>query len=70
MVMLDHIIVVNNFKVLKDDELLEIVGGTNLSLNGSVIRYLTSAIGTVLDVGRSLGTAIRRMIGNNICTIK
>lgn len=70
MAMSDHIIVANNFKILNNKELLEIVGGASLSLNGTVIRYLTSAIGTVLDVGRSLGTAIRRMISNNICIIK
>ena len=53
--------------MLEKDELLSIVGGINIT--GTLISSLYKAISTVMDVGRSLGSAIRRAIGRNLCSI-
>ncbi len=54
-------------KELNKNELLAIEGG--VSITGTLISALTRAIETVLDYGRSLGTAIRRIGSNNICPL-
>ena len=65
--MLDHTIV-DNLKILTEDEMLNVVGGINIS--GTLIKSFTSAIEIVLDIGRSLGTAIRRLGKKSICSLK
>jgi len=45
--------------------LLEIEGGLNIS--GSLVTSFTKAINAVLDLGRSLGSAIRRISDGNLC---
>ncbi len=52
-------------KELGRNELLNIEGGVNIS--GALISYVTKGITTILDMGRSLGTAIRRIGSGNIC---
>ena len=47
--------------------LLEIEGGINIS--GNLISAFTKAINSILEVGRSLGTAIRRMNSGQICSL-
>lgn len=49
------------------EDLRSINGGTDLS--GSLINAFTSGIRTIMDVGRSLGTAIRRIISGNLCKL-
>lgn len=49
------------------NELLEIYGGFNIS--GSFINSLVRGINALLDLGRSLGTIIRRAGTKNICPI-
>ena len=54
-------------KELNKEELLMIEGGIKLS--GTLINSLVKGFDTILDVGRSLGSAIRRSMNNNICPI-
>ena len=53
---------------LETKELENVVGG--LSISGSLITAFTKAISTVYDIGKSLGTAIRRVASNGICPVK
>ena len=55
-------VIINNEK-----ELLKISGGLNVT--GSIINAFSTGIKTILDVGRSLGTAIRRLANGNLCSI-
>lgn len=49
------------------EELLTITGGLNVT--GSIVNAFTSGIKVILDVGRSLGTAIRRITLGSLCRI-
>ena len=53
-------------KELTNKELLEISGG---AISAAFINALARGISTVLDLGRSLGTAIRRIFSGSICSI-
>lgn len=53
--------------MLEKEELLQVVGG--IDITGTLISSLYKAISTVMDVGRSLGSAIRRAIGGKFCSI-
>ncbi len=52
---------------LNDLELKEINGGFDIS--GSILNAITNGMKTVLEIGRSLGTAIRRSRENSICSV-
>lgn len=54
-------------KELSKQELLEIEGGANWS--GSFFNSIARAIDTVMDVGRSLGSAIRRIANGSLCSV-
>lgn len=54
-------------KELNKDVMLKIEGGVNIS--GSLVSAFTKAINSILEVGRSLGTAIRRINGGQTCPI-
>lgn len=55
-------------KVMKEEnDLFEIFGGVNVS--GSIINAFAKGIESLLNVGRSLGTAIRRLYNGNLCSI-
>ena len=49
------------------NELLAITGG--LDISGAIINAFTGGIKVIMDVGRSLGTAIRRITLGNLCKI-
>lgn len=49
---------------LKKIELLNINGG---SISGTMINAFSKALNSILDLGRSLGTAIRRIASGNLC---
>lgn len=49
------------------EELLMIAGGVNLT--GTIINAFATGIKTIMDVGRSLGTAIRRLYSGKLCSI-
>ncbi len=48
-------------------DLLSVVGG--ISISGTLINALVKGINSILDLGRSLGTAIRRINSGSICTL-
>lgn len=52
---------------LEKKELLQIVGGINI--NASFISAISRGINSILDLGRSIGTAIRRISSNSVCPI-
>lgn len=51
---------------LEKEELLQVQGG---GITGTVITALLKGVGTILDLGRSLGSAIRRLTTKNVCPI-
>ena len=53
---------------IKKEELMEIKGGVNW-LSGSFISAITKAGNTLLDMGRSLGTSIRRIFSGSVCNV-
>ncbi|HHU54480.1 MAG TPA: hypothetical protein GXZ63_01535 [Mollicutes bacterium] len=54
-------------EILNKPELLKIEGG--LTISGSLISSMVRGITVILELGRSLGTAIRRVAGNNLCPL-
>lgn len=54
-------------KVLKEEELFNIVGG---SISVSMINYLVRGIEAIFELGQSFGTAIRRAKENKICPLE
>lgn len=51
-------------RILNHNELLEISGG---AISGSLINAFVRGINSLLDLGRSLGTAIRRIRTGQFC---
>ncbi len=51
--------------MLDKKELQQVVGGIDIS--GTLINSFVRGIETIMEVGRSLGTAIRRSIYGGIC---
>ena len=54
-------------KDLKNNELFDIDGG--VSISGTFINSITRGIDTILDMGRSVGSAIRRIGSGNVCPL-
>lgn len=55
---------------LNDNELKNINGGLSLSdISGSLISSITSSMKTILEIGRSLGSALRRGNSGKLCSI-
>ena len=52
---------------LSKSELLQIYGGANIS--GTLINSIVRGIEAVLNLGRSLGSSIRRIGNNSICSL-
>lgn len=53
---------------LNNRELMEIMGGANW-LTAAFFNAAARTIETVLGVGRSLGSAIRRLVNGKICPV-
>lgn len=51
---------------LKKQELIEIYGG---GITGTLINSFIRGINVILDLGRNLGTSIRRLGSKKICKI-
>lgn len=51
---------------IKTNELMNIYGG---AVTGAFINSIIRGINSFLDLGRSVGTAIRRIISRNICPL-
>ena len=49
-----------------DEELMQIVGG---AISASMINTIIRGIKSFLDLGRSVGTAIRRIQSGRICSL-
>lgn len=54
---------------LEKQELLEISGGASW-FTASFINAAARAMETLMDIGRSVGTAIRRTINGTYCPVK
>lgn len=52
---------------MKNEELINVKGGINIT--GTFISSLVKGIGTMLDLGRSFGTAIRRWMNGSVCSV-
>lgn len=52
--------------ILSEEECKEIVAG---SITGTLINAVTSLVKTIVDIGRSLGSAIRRIASKKSCAI-
>lgn len=52
--------------ILSDQELLNIKGG---AVTASLINAIARGISTIADLGRSIGTAIRRLVSGKICSV-
>lgn len=50
---------------LTEEELLQVTGGATLS--ATMINAIVKGVDIVLDIGRSLGTAIRRLGDHKTC---
>lgn len=55
-------------KTLNDEELFSICGG-GTTFTSSYINAIVKGIDSLLDVGRSLGGAIRRWIEGSMCKL-
>lgn len=51
---------------MTEHELLEVTGG---AVTATLINSIARGITTIVDLGRSLGSAIRRIVSNKICPI-
>jgi len=49
----------------KEEELLEITGGINFT--SSIINALATGAKIILELGRSLGSSIRKSTSGNMC---
>lgn len=53
-------------KILSNDELKNINGG---GISASIITAAVRAINSLLELGRSFGTAIRRIQSGSVCSL-
>ena len=51
---------------LTKQEMMNLYGG---AISGTLINAFVRGINALLELGRSIGTAIRRVSGNNICQL-
>ena len=51
---------------LNNKELMSVDGGA--SITATFLNAIARTVSTLMDVGRSLGSAIRRTISGNVCT--
>lgn len=52
---------------LNSEELKSIIGGASIS--GTLVSSLVKGVTTFFDIGRYLGSSIRRIFGGNICPL-
>jgi hypothetical protein len=50
-------------------ELVQIIGGAKLDVSGALLNAFKGCANTILDVGRSLGSAIRRLAFGSLCRL-
>lgn len=49
---------------LQDKDLINICGGT---MSATMLNAMSRAMATILELGRSVGTSIRRLYSKNYC---
>lgn len=54
-------------KKLNKNEMINITGGFNW--NGTIINAFSKGINTILNLGKALGSSIRRIVGGTYCPI-
>ena len=54
----------DRLSVINNRELKTIYGGLNIT--ASLIRYATQAFNTIYDIGRGLGSSLRRIKSKNL----
>lgn len=55
---------------LSKKELIEVNGGGILStISGTLLNSIIKGVNAFMDVGRSLGSALRRIFGGTMCEI-
>lgn len=54
-------------KKLNENELYEVEGGVNFS--GTLLNALTSAAKFIYNIGQSLGSSLKRIVGGNYCPL-
>ena len=52
--------------MIDNEEMLLIVGGAS-HISGTLLKSIAKLINSALDVGRSLGSALRRVQTGNLC---
>lgn len=52
---------------LNKNQLLNIVGG--ISISGTLINSIVKGVNAIFDIGRSIGSAIRRIRSGNVCPL-
>lgn len=52
----------------KEKELLEIIGG-GINVSGAILNAFKGCANTIMDIGRSLGSAIRRLAFGSLCSL-
>ena len=54
-------------KEICENDLVRIVGGA--SITSSLVNSFVKVINTLVDLGRNIGSGIRRIMENNLCPI-
>ena len=64
-VLQDHYLVMNK---LTNEELFALRGGTTNFLTASFLTAISKCVDSLLEVGRSIGSALQRLTSHNICS--
>ena len=51
--------------MLSKNELVQVKGGATITY--SLINSLTKAVSTIFDLGRAIGSSLRRIVKNDFC---
>lgn len=54
-------------KKLTNEELMNVEGGAGLT--ATLLNSISRTISTLVEVGRNLGSAIRRAVSGNVCPL-
>lgn len=53
---------------LSNEELISVVGGSANTLTASFLNAISKCLDSLLEVGRSIGSALRRLSSQNLCS--
>lgn len=56
-------------KIINEDSLKDLCGGSSNSISGTIINAFTSIIRLLGDAGRGLGSSLRRIGEGNLCPL-